>query len=108
MAFQKLPPGRKIYFVKGVPNFISEEARKDFIKYSQDIADQGRGQVQGKSTDPNIKTGTKLAKLMGVGQPSVERAQNYFRSTGDITAADYTESTKRYVEKFMPEVQNPD
>ena len=108
MSFQKLKPGQKIYFVKGVPNFISEEAREEFIKYAQDIADQGIGQVRGKSTDPNIKTGTKLATLMGVGQPSVERTQKYLRSTGEITAADYVESTKRYVERFMPEAQNPD
>ena len=108
MSFQKLKPGQKIYFVKGVPNFISEEAREEFIKYSQDIADQGIGQSNRANVDPNIKTGTKLATLMGVGQPSVERAQNYLRSTGEITAADYLEDTKRYVERFMPEAQNPD
>ena len=103
----------KFSVVGGVPRFISKEAEEEFLKYAQEIADQGLGQTQSKqkgykALGADVKTPTKLASLMGVSKPQVERAQRYFRGTGDITAADYPLDTQRYVEKFVQKAQNPD
>ena len=107
MARPRVKPGQKLYFEDGVLKFVSAQAKKDFIDY---VKDQKIGTAGGPGQiAADIKTDTKLAKLMGVGNPSVERAKNYLKKTGEIPKyLDYTDITKTYVERFMPEAQNAD
>jgi len=98
---------QKLFFEKGIPKFISAQAKKDFIEYA-------KSQKKGESGGPGkkylaLRTDAKLANLMGVANTSVERAKRYFRDIGELPKyQDYPDLTKLYVERFMPEAQNAD
>ena len=98
---------KKLYFENGIPKFISAQAKKEFIEYA-------KAQKKGEAGGPGkkyaaVRTDTKLARLMGVANTSIERAKRYFRDIGELPKyQDYPDLTKLYVEKFMPEAQNAD
>ena len=98
---------QKLFFEDGIPKFISEKAKEDFIEYAKA---QKKGEAAGPGTKvADLKTDSQLARLMGVGKTSVERAKRYLRDTGEIPKyQDYPDLTKLYVERFMPEAQNAD
>ena len=98
---------QKLYFEDGIPKFISEEAKEDFIEYA-------KAQKKGEAGGPGkkylaLRTDAKLAQLMGVANTTIERAKRYFRDIGELPKyQDYPDLTKTYVERFMPEAQNAD
>ena len=77
-------------------------AREEFINYSQGIADQDIGQSNRANVDPNLKDRYQISYTHGYGYNRAwKAAQDYLRSTGEITGADLSGGYEQVCRKIV-------